>query len=135
MMMFHGVPLTCINQAAVHYHVPATMIVSVMKIENGRNGMAVRNTNGTYDLGVMQVNTTWLSTLAKYGITSDKLQNDPCTNVEVGTWLLAQAIADGDGWKGVANYHSHTEKFNQSYREKIKIAYFHTVNAIQGVSV
>lgn len=122
-MIFHDVPLECINQAAARFHVPAVMIISIMKIENGKNGMAIKNKNGTYDLGVMQVNTSWLKTLTQYGITRESLQYDPCVNVHTGTWILAKGLAKGDGWKGVGNYHSATPLHNERYRQKVKLAY------------
>lgn len=122
-MIFHGVPLECINHAAQTFHVPATIIVSVMKIENGWNGAAIRNKNGTYDLGVMQVNSSWLSQLTKYGITKNDLQFDPCINVHTATWILAKGLAKGEGWQGVGNYHSATPIHNLQYRQKVKIAY------------
>lgn len=122
-MIFHDVPLECINQAAARFHLPAVMIISIMKIENGRNGMAIKNKNGTYDLGVMQVNTSWLKTLARYGITRESLQYDPCVNVHTGAWILAKGLAQGDGWQGVGNYHSATPLHNERYRMKVKLVY------------
>lgn len=119
-MVFHDVPLACINEAAMTYQVPATMIVSVIKMENGKNGEISKNPNGTYDLGVMQINSSWLPKLNKKGITEEAVKSDPCVNVQVGTWILAQGIANGEGWKGVGNYHSYTPKHNARYREKIK---------------
>jgi soluble lytic murein transglycosylase-like protein len=44
-MMFHGVPLECINHAAQVFNVPATLIISIMEIENGWNGAAIKNKN------------------------------------------------------------------------------------------
>lgn len=122
-MIFHGVPLECINQAAQLFHVPAMMIVSVIKIENGWNGAAIQNKNGTADLGVMQVNSSWLKALKKYGITRKSLQFDPCVNVHTGTWILAKGLAKDEGWQGVGNYHSATPIHNQRYRQKVKIVY------------
>jgi soluble lytic murein transglycosylase-like protein len=120
MMIFHDVPLACINEAAMTYQVPATMIVSVIKMEDGKNGEISRNPNGTYDMGVMQINSIWLTKLKEKGISEESVKSDPCTNVKVGTWILAQGIANGDGWVGVGNYHSYTPKHNARYREKIK---------------
>lgn len=122
-MIFHGVPLDCINHSARTFHVPATMIVSVMKTERGWNGAAIKNKNGTYDLGVMQVNSSWVSQLKVYGITQQSLQFDPCINVHTATWILAKGLAKGEGWKGVGNYHSATPFYNQRYREKVKATY------------
>jgi soluble lytic murein transglycosylase-like protein len=85
----NDVPITCINQAAVTYHVPATLILSIMKKENGRNGQAVPNKNGSYDIGVCQINSRWLPTLARYGYTRDDIQFNPCKNVMAASWILA----------------------------------------------
>ncbi len=133
-MIFHDVPLTCINESAIQYHVPATMILSVIKTENGRNGLRVKNINGTYDLGVMQINTSWLPTLQKKGITEEQVRSNPCVNVHVGTWILAQGIANSEGWKGVGNYHSYTPKHNTVYREKIKKEYIQYATILEAVA-
>lgn len=131
MMFFHDVPLSCINESAIQYHVPATMILSVIKTENGSNGSRVKNTNGTYDLGVMQINTSWLPILQKKGISEEELRSNPCVNVHVGTWILAQGIANSEGWRGVGNYHSYTSKHNRIYREKIKDEYAQYVSTLE----
>ena len=111
--MINDVPVSCINQAAIVYHVPAALILSIMRKENSKNGQEVRNKNGTHDLGVMQINTRWLPTLSKYGYSRYDLQFDACKNVMVGTWILATSLAHGKtGWSGVGDYHSHTAKFN-----------------------
>jgi soluble lytic murein transglycosylase-like protein len=122
-MIFHGVPLECINHAAEIFHIPATIIVAVMKIENGWNGAAIKNKNGTYDLGVMQVNTSWLKQIEKTGITREQLQYDACVNVHTATWILAKGLAKSEGWQGVGNYHSATPLHNKKYRQKVKMAY------------
>lgn len=119
-IMINDVPIDCINQAAIIYHVPATLIISVMKQENGKNGEASKNKNGTFDYGVMQINSTWLPKIAAYGYTKEDVQYNACKNVYVGTWILGQSIAEGkDVWLGIGNYHSHTPSHNQQYRNVI----------------
>ncbi len=68
-LLIHGVPIECINQAAVTYYVPAKVIISVIATEGGNVGLARQNKNGTYDYGPMQVNSSWLATMKKYGYT------------------------------------------------------------------
>ncbi len=58
-LQVHDVPIECINQAAITYHVPATLILSVLAIENGTAGLASLNKNGTIDYGPMQINSIW----------------------------------------------------------------------------
>jgi hypothetical protein len=130
-MLLFGIPLICINQAAIDYHMPAIAIVSVLKAEGGKVGMASKNKNGTVDYGPMQVNSIWLSKLRAVGYTKEQLQNDPCVNVRVGTWILAQKVADGkDWWNGVGNYNSYTKSLNEKYQQKVKHNYESLVKLI-----
>lgn len=128
-MMIHDVPLDCINNAAVAFHVPAAVILSVMAVEGGKNGMVTKNKNGTDDLGVMQINSSWLTTLKAHHITKSDLQNDPCLNVTVGTWILAHDMAERKGWQGIANYHSKTKKYNLAYQQKVQM-HFNRIDTV-----
>lgn len=119
-LLIHGVPIECINQAAVTYYVPAKVIISVIATEGGDVGMARQNKNGTYDYGPMQVNSSWLASMKKYGYTDKLLQYDPCVNVMAGTWILSNKITQArDYWSGVANYHSVTPLLNARYKLKV----------------
>lgn len=51
-------------------------------------GQAVKNRNGTYDLGLAQINTSWLEHFARYGITREHLQHDACTNLYASGYIL-----------------------------------------------
>lgn len=120
-LLIGDVPIECINASAVQYQVPATTIISVLNTEGGRNGMEHKNNNGSIDYGAMQINSIWLPELKKHGINADELRDDPCINVEVGTWILSQAIADGlmkekPYLESVAGYHSKTPKKNAAYQ-------------------
>jgi hypothetical protein len=123
-LLINDVPVECINKAAIQYHIPATLIISVLRMENGHVGDAMVNKNGTIDYGPMQINSIWLREIQKYGYTRETIQYDPCANVAVGAWLLSRAIADDKTlWKGVGNYHSHTCSKNIAYRTKVQKIY------------
>ncbi|MBS0351125.1 MAG: lytic transglycosylase domain-containing protein [Proteobacteria bacterium] len=129
-LLIHGVPIECINQAAVTYYVPAKVIISVIATEGGNVGVARQNKNGTYDYGPMQVNSSWLPMIKKYGYTPELLQNDPCVNVMAGTWILSTKIAQAtDYWSGVANYHSVTPLLNTQYKLKV-LSYYQMLSQI-----
>ena len=65
-----------------------------------------KNKNNSYDIGMMQINSFWLPTLAKYGITANDLLN-PCTSVFVGSWIMAQNIKRfGFNQDGIGAYNS-----------------------------
>ena len=99
----------CIVTAAHRYNIPVDGLLSILLTEGGRPGMASPNENGTFDLGVMQVNTVWLKPKSPlYGyVTADALKNDLCVNIHAAAWILAsQMIRAGDIWRGVGRYHS-----------------------------
>ncbi len=129
-LLIHGVPIECINQAAETYYVPAKVIISVIATEGGNVGVAKQNKNGTFDYGPMQINSSWLPKIRKYGYTPELLQYDPCVNVMAGTWILSNKITQSsDYWSGVANYHSFTPELNAQYKMKV-ISYYQLLSKI-----
>lgn len=118
------VPLRCINEAAIQYHLPSKLIISILEVERGKVGQTVKNPNGSYDIGPMQINSSWLSELKDYGITQYDIQFDACKNIKVGAWILSKKIASRDNLLvGVGDYNSHTPKFNQKYSLQVKIKF------------
>lgn len=114
----------CIERAAHDYGIHTHLIQAILKVEGGKVGTMSRNTNGSYDLGPMQINTLWLKEVAQYKVSKDDLKNNPCVNIYVGTWILSNKISEaGDVWKGVGNYHSKTPRFHKRYLAKVVKAY------------
>lgn len=126
-IMFHAVPMECINQAVVSTAVPAALIMAIIYVEGGRNGMRNHNTNGTYDYGVMQINSTWLPAIAaKFAYNAADLQFNACKNVLAGSWVLRHNM-DRQQRKpimfAVGSYHSLTPELNYIYSIKVLAAY------------
>ena len=115
----------CLFSAAHTYAVPVDVLLGIMHVEGGRVGQMVRNTNGTYDLGPMQINTIWIPKLSAYwGIsrraTLRMVRDDACTNVGVAAWILRTKIDDtGTLAGGIAGYHSMTPELGGVYRMKV----------------
>lgn len=66
--------------------------------------------NAGGDRGLMQINPWWLTRIEQYSITSEHLY-DPCTNIHVGAWILAQNFRDyGRNWESVGIYNAGTSK-------------------------
>ncbi len=121
---FHDVPIVCINEAAETYAVPAELILAIIFVEGGQNGIAMPNTNGTFDYGVMQINSSWLKSVKQFDVTAYNLQFDACKNVMVGTWILKQSIESNKNlMTAIGNYHSHTPTLNQEYAQKVLFIY------------
>ena len=113
-----GLPVDqCIADAAKFHRVDPQLLKAILMVESRLNPNAVnRNTNGTRDIGVAQVNSIHLPTLEKHGIRESELK-DGCVNTYVGAWLLSKQIArHGLNWFGVAAYHSTTPSKNAQYQ-------------------
>lgn len=97
----------CWYSAAARYQVNPHLLYAIASKESSLNPNAIGyNKNGTHDIGLMQVNSVWLSELKKFGITRAALF-DPCTNINVGAWILAQSVQKlGYNWNAVGAYHT-----------------------------
>ncbi len=106
----------CVQQAARRYQVDERLIHAIIQVESSGNPSASnRNANGSEDIGVMQINSSWLPVLGRYGIQRRHL-DDPCTNVHVGAWVLAGNIARyGYTWRAVGAYNARSHAKREKY--------------------
>ena len=111
----------CWDDAATRFQVNSTLLYAIARTESGLNPTAVgRNTNGSRDVGLMQINSSWFAQLARYGIEESHLL-DPCTNIHVGAWILAQNIARyGYSWEAVGAYNAVDPGRRKRYVEKVR---------------
>lgn len=98
---------SCWTEASARYDIPVALLKAVARAESGFNAKAINvNENGSRDLGLMQINSSHLPTLRKYAITEQRLW-DPCTNLNVGAWVLADQFArHGRTWEAVGAYNA-----------------------------
>lgn len=110
----------CWEEAAARYGVNPYLLYAIAKTESSLNPQAInRNKNGSYDIGLMQINSRWLPTLRKYGINEDQLW-DPCTSIHVGAWVLAQNMQRmGNSWEAVGAYNSSIPTIRLQYAMKV----------------
>lgn len=110
----------CYEEAGAMYGIAPRLLWTISKGESNFNPLAVNyNTNGSYDFGLMQINSSWAPTLRKMGISWDSLA-DPCTNVKVGAWVLARCMQDyGYTWAAVGCYNSRTPSKRDRYAARI----------------
>ena len=113
--------VVCSIGAGLAYGVPVNVMLAVAEQEGGRPGQWVRNTNGTYDVGAMQFNTTYLRELQRYGITPQAVAQPGCYPYQLAAWRLRGHLKNdqGDIWTRVANYHSRTPQYNARYRYQL----------------
>ena len=100
----------CAVSAAKTFGLETLHLQLLRKVEGGMVGRVSFNANGTYDIGPMQINSTWLPKLARFGVTEQLLRDDACVNVYVAAWLYATELraVGNDVAMALARYHSPT---------------------------
>ncbi len=82
----------CFKQAGEYYSIDPVLLYTIAKVESDLNPNAVNhNRNGSYDLGLMQINSYWFPILKEIGFDVKDLYS-PCINVFIGAWILAQCV-------------------------------------------
>ena len=83
----------CWQEAGSRYQIAPALLYAIARTESALDPEAShRNRDGSVDIGLMQINSAWLPELARHGISARELW-DPCTNIHVGAWVLAQQIS------------------------------------------
>lgn len=129
-MLEEKTPLTeeCVNVALERYGVHPLVLSLILKVEGGYSGARIRNTDGSFDLGLAQINTIHLPELRKYGLTENMLRNNDCISFGVAAWHVNR-VAQGQKidseeafYSVVARYHSKTPRHNENYSRKLMSA-------------
>lgn len=119
---FEKEKLVCGISAAIEYNVPVDIMLAIADIEAGKPFTVSVNSNGTFDIGVMQFNTAYLQDLQKFGISAEDVKGTGCYPYRLAAWRIRRHIEydKGDIWTKAANYHSRTPEYNTVYQAKLK---------------
>ncbi|MFL9995228.1 lytic transglycosylase domain-containing protein [Paraburkholderia sediminicola] len=111
----------CLDDAAAYQGINVQLVRVIAQQESTMRADAVHvNTDGSEDIGLMQVNSRELPRLARYGITRQHLF-DRCINAYVGTWILASKIRRfGRTWKAVGAYNASSPEKQLAYAIAIR---------------
>lgn len=110
----------CLDEAAAFHHVNVRLVRAIATIESGRRPTVTHaNADGSTDIGLMQINSSWLTRLSRYGVTRAALY-DGCTSAYIGAWILARNIARlGLTWDAIGAYNATTPALRLSYARKV----------------
>lgn len=111
----------CFDDAAAYHRVNPWVLRAIAYEESKFDPKAFgRNSNGSVDVGIAQINSVHFPDLQRYGISPGAL-NDPCTAIYVSGWLLSKKVRrHGNTWKAVGTYHSETPVYRDAYAARVK---------------
>ncbi|VVD74811.1 transglycosylase SLT domain-containing protein [Pandoraea anhela] len=119
----------CWDIAAERYRLDPLLLYAIAQVESNLD-MKARNANrnGTYDIGLMQINSSHLSTLSHYGVNERRLREDACTSIVTGAWILAGFVRRyGYGWEAVGAYNAGVGEarapLRREYADKVRKRY------------
>ena len=108
-------------EAGKKYGIDPQLLWAIAKTESQLNPNALNqnNKNGSYDIGIMQINSIHLNELwTKYGISEDDLYN-PRLNIHIGAKILKDCLNKHNNnlINGITCYNGRIE--NNPYGEKV----------------
>jgi len=108
----------CFEQAADRYQVPAALLWAIAKVESNFDPQALyRNTDGSTDIGVMQVNSRWQQSFSPE---IWEALDEPCTNVEAGARILSDCLNRlGYTWRGIGCYNAVSRNKQAVYARRV----------------
>ncbi|CAB3740083.1 hypothetical protein LMG22037_06354 [Paraburkholderia phenoliruptrix] len=116
-----SVQADCFDNAAAYQSVNPNVLRAIAWYESKGDPTAVhRNSNGSIDVGELQINSIHFPELAAYGVSPSSLQ-DQCVNIYVAAWQLKQKMVKyGNTWAAIGSYHSETPRYRDQYATAIQ---------------
>lgn len=108
----------CFEEAGTLYKISPQLLWTIAKVESNFNPKATnKNPDGSYDFGVMQINSAWAKVLGRDQWVA---LSDPCQNVKVGAWVLSQCMKRfGYSWEGIGCYNASSDEKKVAYAWEI----------------
>lgn len=102
-------PQQCFTRAGHDYGIDPLLLTAISIKESKLRFGAVNsaNSNKTEDVCGMQINSSHYGSLKTFGITRERLLNEPCVCVYTGAWVLARNFEKyGRNWDSVGMYNT-----------------------------
>ncbi len=108
----------CFDEAAREYGLNADLLRGIACVESNSNPSALNhNRNGTTDLGIMQINSSWIKPL---GLNENELLKNPCYNVKTAARILRKCMdKHGYTWEAIGCYNAFSPSARIKYSWKV----------------
>ena len=104
------------EEAGEYYRIDPKILYCIAKKESKFNPNAInRNSNGSIDMGIMQINSSHLKEIEKLGFKKEHLFN-PKINIYAGAWLLKRCFnKHGVSEEGITCYNGRIKNNTYGY--------------------
>lgn len=111
----------CFEEAGVRYGIDPLLIKAIAMTESSLRATVE---SPTQDIGLMGINRSWLPILKKrFGLSASDIWH-PCTNVNIGAWILASNYRQfGKNWNAVGAYNAACKKVAPQRCQQIRTQY------------
>lgn len=108
----------CFPDVAKRYNVNANLLIAHAIKESTLNPSAINKQPDGEAVGLMQIHSQWFPKLERdYHITREMLLTEPCLNMSVGAWIIANNFAArGVSWDSVGAYYGGYSDSNADVR-------------------
>lgn len=113
--------LGCFYASSQKYKVPVDLLLAIAQTESGFRPTIKGGLGWGADHGLMQINDYWLPRMRKqFNITLTDLY-EPCTNIEIASWILAHNFVQYRNWTDATGAYNAVTKWKQQiYVRKVK---------------
>lgn len=104
------------------YNVPFLLLKVIAISENSKMdpNLVRKNKNGTYDIGLFQINTAKITDKELKHIKKEDLKK-PEVSTNVAAFILRKIILNkGYSWETIGEYHSKTDEHKQNWIKRVK---------------
>jgi len=125
LLMFNLSYPYCFDEASRMYQISPEILKAIARVESNMKADAINfNKNGSFDYGVMQINSSWY-----YELGEDRWMAlaDPCVNVKTGAMILSRCFKKyGYNWRAIDCYNKGSKAQERStyimkiYKQLIK---------------
>lgn len=120
----------CKTRISMQYNIPEPVLDAFLMTENAPSGHIRINSNNTYDVGPMQINSdNWPMIFDSLDINPIQLRFNGCDNLEAGAYIIRDRLDRkkkhniknwDDFFSAIGNYHSYTPMHNSKYAQTWK---------------
>ncbi len=120
LLVFVLVLPVCLETIAQRYQFDPLLLQAIIKVESGGRPDALNhNHDGSWDIGLMQINSRWWA-----GRIAPQRLFEPCTNMEWGASILELArLRVGARWQAVGQYHGGSVHEQMRYMRTVFMAW------------